>query len=170
MRFTGLHPPPQSSTEALNSAIEHWVGDANQGQLGYYAQRSSDRLQQLRRTERLTQLCFAGGLLVAVILGVTNAWLADLPTNVLLALMGLLPLLAAGRQNYSHRLAERELVAQYAHMHEIFGHASTLLAASSDEAEQRQLLYELGEAALQENAQWLLRQRDRPLPGGEAMT
>ena len=145
-------------------------GDEQSGQLGYYAKRSRQKLAQLQATERLTRWCFGGGLFVAVVLALSAHLLPEVGTNVLLALMGLMPLMAAGRQSYSHRLAERELVAQYTHMHEIFDHAGLLLKNISDGAGKRKLLRELGEAALHENAQWLLRQRNRPLPGGDAMS
>ncbi|MBT5686843.1 MAG: hypothetical protein HOJ11_17675 [Gammaproteobacteria bacterium] len=82
--------------------------------------------------------------------------------------MGLLPIVAASRQNYAHRLAERELAAQYNHMLNVFENAHRLLKQTESAAEQQSILRDLGDAALNENAQWVLRQRERPLPGSDA--
>ena len=89
--------------------------------------------------------------------------------NLLIAFTGLLPLIAAARQNYAYRVAERELLGQYGHMQKIFTTAAHLLHQTHDTNEQRAILHDLGEAALGESGQWLLRQRERPLPGGEPM-
>ena len=171
MRATGLRTDQahRTSSADIDQAIRHWVGDADSGQLGYYRRRAADKARQLRTTERVTLACFAMGLLAGLILALGLAPDSGPWNNLLVALMGLLPLIAAARQNYAHRLAERELVAQYNSMHGLFANAARLLDGTDDRLEQQQILRELGEAALQENAEWLLRQRDRPLPGSDAM-
>ncbi len=83
--------------------------------------------------------------------------------------MGLLPLVAAARQNYAHRIAQRELVAQYTQMRKVFTFAARLLDETKDTEHAQEILQDLGEAALNESAQWVLRQRERPLPGGDAL-
>jgi hypothetical protein len=83
--------------------------------------------------------------------------------------MGLLPLIATVRQNYAHRTAEHELIMQYAYMHRIFSNAYRMLLAEKSLDGKREILRALGEAQLDENGQWLLRQRERPLASGQLM-
>ena len=108
------------------------------------------------------------GLVAAAVLAFGSDYLHGSTSNWLVAIMGLLPIVAASRQNYAHRLAERELAAQYNHMLNVFENAHRLLKQTESAAEQQSILRDLGDAALNENAQWVLRQRERPLPGSEA--
>lgn len=90
-------------------------------------------------------------------------------SNVLVALMGLLPLIATVRQNYAHRTAEHELLLQYSYMSRILSNSNRLLHVTPEEEGKREILRALGEAMLDENGQWLLRQRERPLGSGQLM-
>jgi hypothetical protein len=83
--------------------------------------------------------------------------------NVLVAIMGLLPLIVTIRQSYAHRTAERELIAQYGYYYRIFDSANRLLQRAEQLDLRREILRALGEAALDESSQWILRQRERPL-------
>ena len=51
-------------------------------------------------------------------------------------------------------------------MRRVFGKAQRLVSESSDLAFQRQVLRALGQAALDEGAEWLLIHRERPLEHG----
>jgi len=172
MRFTGIQADAGFVPGELElaAAINGWVGDDSSGQLGYYQVKADDKLVRHRATQRITSACLMLGVAAAAVLAVGGAILDTLLSNWLVALMGLLPIVAAVRQNYAHRLAERELVAQYAHMREVFRSAHRLLQGTDQTAAQQVVLRDLGEAALNENAQWILRQRERPLPGGDAMS
>ena len=86
--------------------------------------------------------------------------------NLLLVLMGMLPLVAGIWDAYSHKKAEKELIKQYGFMRRVFGKAQRLVNESSDLAFQRQVLRALGQAALDEGAEWLLIHRERPLEHG----
>ncbi|MEM7079490.1 MAG: hypothetical protein AAF513_12765 [Pseudomonadota bacterium] len=175
MRYTGLQADAgfQPGAAELGDAIRGWVGDQNQGQLEYYQRKAGEKLYQHKRTQLLARGCFVLGLLAAALLALGVGDLVTSADTWLVALMGLLPIVAAARQTYAHRVAERELVAQYAHMHEIFANAHRLIeqAREQDSAERqiKIILRDLGEASLNENAQWVLRQRERPLPGGGPM-
>ena len=158
MRHTGLQPDATftPTLDDLDGAIRAWVGDMESGQLGYYQRRAGDKLRRHVTTQRTSIICFAAGLVAAaaLALGAQNA--EGTLSNWLVALMGSLPILAAARQNYAHRLAERELVAQYAHMREVFDNAHRLLERTQNPAQKRSVLRDLGDAALHENAQWIL--------------
>lgn len=52
-------------------------------------------------------------------------------------------------------------------MQRIFANASAALATTRTAAEQRDILRELGEAALAEHAEWTLMHRERPLEQGK---
>jgi len=77
--------------------------------------------------------------------------------------MGLLPLVAIIRQQYAHRTAEHELFNQYTYMYRIFSNANRLLGNAATTEIKRDILLALGESALDEQGQWILRQRERPL-------
>ena len=172
MRFTGLRADAAFAPSGvdLEDAINGWVGNEHSGQLGYYQQRAGEKLKKHQATQYVSIACFVTGLIAAAVLALGQNNLSGTANNWLVAVMGLLPILAAVRQNYAHRLAERELVAQYAHMHEVFQNAYRLLQQAGDDAQRKRILRDLGDAALHENAQWILRQRERPLPVGEAMS
>lgn len=165
MRFTGLHTDLTESTAVhLDLAIATWIDDKNQGQLHYFKRASKRSLESHQTTQRITVICFASGMVLAAMLALSQGLFSELVMNCLIALIGLLPIVAAARQSYSHRLAERELAGQYAYMHELFSNASRFIEQAETVEIKQTILRDLGEAALRENSLWLLRQRERPLP------
>jgi len=83
--------------------------------------------------------------------------------NFLLVLMGILPLTAGMRDAISHKRAEKELIKQYRFMARIFANARRILGSAGTVPFQRRVLKALGEAALEEGAEWILMHRSRPL-------
>ena len=81
--------------------------------------------------------------------------------------MGLLPLMAAVREAYAHKTAETELLKQYDFMSRIYREARFRLQSCTSDAERRQVLRMLGEAALDEHGEWILMHRERPLEPGK---
>ena len=77
--------------------------------------------------------------------------------------MGLAALFAGVREAYSHKLADKELIKQYRFMARIFSGAAQRLRDTDDPAAQRRVLEALGQAALEEHAEWILVHRERPL-------
>lgn len=148
--------------------IDQWVGDqaAGEGQLGYYAAKSKARAATYRRTELFGQLALWTGIAMAGLLAVFATRLSDTQAVVLLIFMGILPLLAGIRDAYSHKKADKELIKQYRFMAEIFGNARRLLDGDEDIEFQRRVLKAVGDAALEEHAEWLLMHRERPLEHG----
>ncbi|MFT7654313.1 MAG: hypothetical protein ACI9UU_003432 [Candidatus Azotimanducaceae bacterium] len=170
MRVTGLYADAdfEPTDEELESAINGWVGGNDSGQLGYYRRKAGDKLRKHQQTSWVTVAAFMLGLTAAGVLALGSTYLQGSTANWLVAMMGLLPIVAASRQNYAHRVAERELAAQYNHMLSVFENAHRLLQQTENASAQQSILRDLGEAALNENAQWVLRQRERPLPGSDA--
>jgi hypothetical protein len=66
-------------------------------------------------------------------------------------------------------MAEKELVAQYQHTARVFSNAIGLLAKAPAKHMKSDILRALGEAALDENGQWLLRQRERPTAATQSL-
>ena len=78
-------------------------------------------------------------------------------------LMGGLLLMVGVRQSYAKSMAEAELIKQYEFMHRIFHNARRRIDAAENETEQRRVLKILGDAALEEHAEWILIHRERSM-------
>ena len=77
--------------------------------------------------------------------------------------MGGFPLIAAIREAYAHKKADKELIKQYRFMHRLFSNARERLDETTTDDQKRAILRALGEAALDEHAEWILMHRERPL-------
>ncbi|NIP17196.1 MAG: hypothetical protein GWM87_02835 [Xanthomonadales bacterium] len=147
---------------------DQWVGDpeAGTGQLAYYRRKSVLKAENYRRTTRLGSLSLWTGILIAVVLAVFAGRIDMDSRHVLLIFMGVLPLIAGVRDAYSHKKAERELIKQYRFMSRVLANARRLLLGSRDVAFRRRVLKAVGNAALEEHAEWILMHRERPLEHG----
>ncbi|MEP4484514.1 hypothetical protein [Marinobacter alexandrii] len=157
--------PLRRTDEDVEMAIKDWIGseETGEGQLGYYQRKAAERALQFQRTNRLGTLCLWVGMSTAVALLLIGGGLSDFWFNILLAFMGILPLIAGVREAYAFKKADRELVKQYQFMAQTFARAQKKLADTSDSHARRKILYALGHACLEEHAEWLLMQRERPL-------
>ncbi|MDX1380414.1 MAG: hypothetical protein R3233_04795, partial [Xanthomonadales bacterium] len=153
-RMRGQAPPP----EWVGWVVDEWVGGigAARGQLGYYARKESENSARYQRTSRLGTLCLWSGIGIAVLLFLTGQYGQTGIRQGLLVGMGVLPLIAGVWDAYSHKRAEKELIKQYAFMGRVFRKARALLDGSSDVEFHRRVLRALGQAALDEGAEWLL--------------
>ena len=160
-RAGGMEPDPAW----LPWVIDHWVGtkDSGKGQLAYYSAKEVHNSVNYRRTEFLGAACLWAGIAVALVLAMDSGHLSGKQQQVLLILMGILPLIAGIRNAISHKKAEKELIKQYRFMARIFSNARRLLDAPATTAFQRRVLKALGEAQLEEGAEWILMHRSRPL-------
>ncbi len=149
----------------LDWAVEQWVGKETQGagQLHYYRRKELEKIKHFKRTELLGRLTLWAGILLAAAMAVKGSGMPESQRHVVFVLMGILPLIAGIRDAYSHKKAEKELIKQYRFMHGIFGNARRLLDSSDDVAFRRRVLRALGDAALEESAEWILMHRERPL-------
>ena len=148
--------------------ITHWVGSPGnlKGQLAYYKYKATLKEKAFRRTELLGNISLWLGISLAVVLYAASGHLQQNQHQVLLVLMGILPLFAAVRSAYSHQKADKELIKQYRFMNRVFGNAYRLLEKTEDVEVKRQVLRALGNAALEEHAEWILMHRERPLEHG----
>jgi len=151
--------------EWVDWVIEEWVGDESgeTGQLSYYRRKEMEKTRRFRRTTYLGRIALWMGVLIAVVLAVAGTDMSDFQRNLLLVLMGVFPLIAGVRDAYSHKKAEKELIKQYRFMSGILSNARRLLDGSDDPEFRRRVLRALGNAALEEDAEWILMHRERPL-------
>jgi len=167
MRSAGLEAdlsksPPEP--DAIERVIAEWVGESGvSGQLGYYERRASQRTRLHRITESLGSVSLWLGIGISVFLAAFVLRLSQDTKTTLVAIMAAVSVIAAVREAYAYRKADKELIKQYRFMCRIFTSARGALDHARDAAEQREILRALGEAALAEHAEWTLMHRERPL-------
>ena len=167
MRSAGLDDelsPCPHEHDALARVIAEWVGGSGvSGQLGYYERRIAQRTRLHRITETLGAVSLWLGIAISVFLAVFILRLSQDTKTVLVAVMASVSIIAAVREAYAYRKADKELIKQYRFMRRIFTAARGALDKTHDPGEQREILRALGEAALAEHAEWTLMHRERPL-------
>ena len=89
--------------------------------------------------------------------------LADVVKTPIVVGLGTVLLFVGVRQSYASSTAEAELIKQYEFMYRIFHNANKRLATATTDSENRRILRILGEAALDEHAEWALLHRERPV-------
>lgn len=163
-RERGVAPAP----EWLAWTIRQWIGDeqSGAGQLAYYARKSLHNEITHQRTKRLGAACLWAGIALAFFMLILGNRLGENQRDLVMILMGMLPLIAGVREAMSTKKAEKELIKQYRFMEKIFANARRLLNKSGDPRFQRRVLKALGEAALEEGAEWILMKRERPIEHG----
>ncbi|MEI7037508.1 hypothetical protein [Fulvimonas yonginensis] len=169
MRAAGLPPSgaPRADATALAAVIDEWVGrPGRSGQLHYYERKSVECAGLHRITEAIGAVSLWGGVSISVLLAVFALRLDDAAKATLVAVMGILSIIAAVREAYAYRKADKVLLKQYRFMERIFSAARTALDRTTDPAEQRAILRALGHAALTEHAEWTLMQRERQVEHG----
>jgi hypothetical protein len=157
--------PPARDVVAV---IGEWIGEAEgDGQLAYYARKVTQRTRAHRDTQLLAQTLLGIVIAASVFLAVFHPWLEPDTTSSVVALMGVLAIIAAARESYAYRKADKELIKQYQYMCGIFASARRQLDAARDTDAQRDILHALGDAALAEHAEWALMHRERPPEHGK---
>jgi hypothetical protein len=145
--------------------IEQWVGDESgeTGQLSYYQRKEKEKAARFKLTTNLGRLTLWVGILIAIVLAIAGSDMSDTQQKTLLILMGTFPLIAGIRDAYSYKKAEKELIKQYRFMSGVLANARRLLDSSDNPNFRRRVLRALGTAALEEDAEWILMHRERPL-------
>ncbi len=167
-RLGSTHKTTSGSVSDLRTVIREWVGDAEHGgQLDYYACKAEQRARQLRITEAVGRASLYIGIGISVMLAVLAHWLSADAKNAAVIAMAVFSILAAVRESYAYRKADKELIKQYRFMQRTFTAARTALEHAEDATEQREILCALGEAALAEHAEWAVMHRQRPLEHGK---
>ncbi len=153
----------------LEFTVREWVGGepgGPEGQLGYYVRKIDERIRHTKLTETIGTACLWSGMAVTLALAFASDKLSDSLSSMLIIMMGILPLIAAVREAYAQKRAEKELIKQYVFMSRIFKNARRKLDEAENDNQRLQILRALGNAALDEHAEWILIHRDRPLEHG----
>lgn len=153
--------------EGLEFTLREWLGDASSGQLGYYRRKGAERLRRHRRIQFLSNMVFWIGFIAIASLIILSPSANERLHDPLSILMGVMLLLVGIGQSYSFSLGDAELLKQYSFMCRIFGNARRRIDKLDSDDEKRRVLRVLGNAALDENAQWILMHRERALDQGE---
>ncbi|TPG08190.1 hypothetical protein EAH75_00750 [Rhodanobacter glycinis] len=165
MRAASLYPsiqPEQATPAALADVIAEWVGESGKsGQLHYYECKIVERTGLHHVTETVGRISLWGGVAISVFLAAFALVLAPDTKIFLVMIMAVLSIVAAVREAYSYRKADKELIRQYRFMQRIFAGARAALDRTQDPIQQREILLSLGDAALTEHAEWTLMQRER---------
>ena len=154
---------PIQDPDGVRFAIREWLGDAGSGQLGYFNRKGGERLRKHRDTQKLGRFGLWGSAVTLFVLLFTGAGIPEEVRSPLVFGMGLVLLGVGVRQSYAQSTAESELIKQYEFMHRIFHNARRRIDAAGDDAERRRILKLLGDAALEEHAEWILMHRERSI-------
>jgi len=165
----------ETAESGLRTVLANWV----QTQHDYYVraalrdQRLSERIDRMARVFLGAAIVFtiARALLLVVHVGIVRTvsdWLSALPAGPRLVdvFITVLFVTAALLHNYAEKRALSQQAKQYERMSVMFGACAHRLPPLIDGArygEARDLVRELGREALNENADWVLLHRERPL-------
>ncbi|MDE2156159.1 MAG: hypothetical protein KGJ32_09755 [Xanthomonadaceae bacterium] len=171
MRSAGLgrsRDIPCDADQELRKVICEWVGDAaHGGQVDYFCSKARQRTRQHHLTESLGLASLLVGIGISIVLAALAHQLSANTKNALVVIMAVFSILAAVREAYAFKKADKELIKQYRFMQRIFAEARSALDNAKGAPEQRDILRALGEAALAEHAEWALMHRQRPLEHGK---
>jgi hypothetical protein len=153
----------RADAEGLRFAVSEWIGDLDSGQLGYYRRKSALRSKQHETTMTLGRVGLWSSAICLGILLFVGAGVPDAVRTPLTYALGILFLLIGVRQSFAKSTAESELIKQYDFMHRIFSNAWRRIDAANHDDERRRILKILGDASLEEHAQWILMHRERSI-------
>ncbi len=165
MRVAGLRSDARSERdESWVTFVEsEWVGDEHNGQLGYFKRKAADRLHRNILTRNLGLVSLIVSVLCVVIFLAASDTISQVGETLLILAMGCTLLLYAVREGYSYATGSKELVRQYEMMERIYSNAHQRLQSASNATEKRQILFALGQSALDENSDWLHMNRERSI-------
>lgn len=165
MRVAGVDSLPDVDTHhasALPEVIDEWVGESGKsGQLHYFERKTIERTGLHHVTETIGMVSLWGGISISVFLAIFALRLPESVKTTMVMMMAVLSIIAAVREAYAYRKADKELIRQYRFMQRIFASARAALDRTGDPAKQREILLALGDAALTEHAEWTLMHRER---------
>jgi hypothetical protein len=160
---------PSRDPAGVQFAVEEWIGDGKSGQLGYYRRKIGERLAKQTTTQSVMRLGLWATAIGFTALLAVGDWIPDTVQTPVTYLMGCILLLVGVRQSYAKSTAESELIKQYEFMHRIFRNARAKHDIAESDDERRRLLKILGDAALEEHAEWILMHRERAIDENEAV-
>jgi hypothetical protein len=160
---------PNLEPRGVQFAVQEWIGDDRTGQLGYYRRKSAQRIVEHDATLRIGRLGIWTTIIALTALLFVGTQLSDAVQTPVVYLMGVVLLMVGIRQAYAKTTAEAELIKQYEFMYRIFRNARKRIDDADNDGDKRRILKVLGDAALEEHAQWILIHRERSIDESEGM-
>jgi hypothetical protein len=158
-----LHVPP--AFDGCDFAARHWLGsessDEPGAQIPYYRRAASHRRRVAEWLDRVSRVTLVCGVATAASLAVLPAAWVGPAAPVLLAFMGFLPLVSSTAGAIADLPAELGIARQYEGMANLLENAGQRLAATVTDVDRRQVLFEVGTAALAEHSFWRTVFRER---------
>ena len=144
--------------DGIAFAVQHWLGSAAtpepSAQIPYYRFAAAGRRRAALRLDRLVNATLALGIATAALLAILPDHLDGRVGAVLMAVMGILPLISGTASGLLDVPAELEVAREYDAAAELLEHADRLLAQTTTDSERRILLADVGAAALAEHRIW----------------
>ena len=155
------HAPTESGIEI---ASRDWIGDDEHGQLSYYSRRWPQLLGPLRLTETLQRFSFGAGLVLAAALAFAQWAVRHSTGQSAVCVDGV----AADHRDGVRHVHAAKCRGRYDPAVSVHGARHGQRPAPAPAHDQRRtngcrILRELGDAALREHSQWILRKRERPI-------
>jgi hypothetical protein len=147
----------------VNFAIREWIGGEGSGQLGYYRRKGAERQLRHDKTQNIGRIGLWASAAALVVLLFIGAGVPEVVQDPIEYGMGLLLFAVGVRRAYAQSTAESEVIKQFEFMHRIFHNAHRRIDAAEDDGERRRILKLLGDAALEEHAEWILKHRERSI-------
>jgi hypothetical protein len=154
---------PNPDPAGVEFAIREWIGDAGGGQLGYFRRKTAERIARRRATESLSSIGLVVSLAALLVLVLVDSAALDWLRVPVVYGVGCLLLAIGIRQSYAKATAESEIIKQYEFMLRTFGNARRRIDEAESVDERRRVLKILGDAALEEHAEWILMHRQRSI-------
>jgi hypothetical protein len=160
-------PAPEEQEARKELALRHWL----RGQLDYFAAAAPREERLAKQSRRWGGVLFWAGFAAAVAIGIVELWrgahapapgLSEEQEALILATAVFLTG-AAAAVTYGERMAFTEHARQFAAAGQLFRRHADQLRPGPLTPEDVELFRSLGREALQENGDWLLLHRDRPL-------
>ena len=150
--------PQELSSQSLNAVRGSWL----KCQQSYFAAAARRDHRRLAARAYLSRALLAAGLLMFAYVAVC----CSTPAPWLVVATAMAPVSAALIASHSDRLGLQEHVNQYSRMAQLFARAGEALDIATEHNDMnisKRILLELGKDCLNENAEWLLLHRQRPL-------
>jgi hypothetical protein len=154
---------PNPDPAGVDFAIREWIGDPDGGQLGYFRRKTAERIAKRRATEALSSIGLVVSLAALLVLVLVDSAALEWLREPVVYGVGCLLLAIGIRQSYAKATAESEIIKQYEFMLRTFGNARRRIDEAESVGERRRVLKILGDAALEEHAEWILMHRQRSI-------
>jgi hypothetical protein len=151
-----VHLPP--GFDGCGFAAEHWLGSSTSksvsAQIPYYRRASRRRRRVATWLDRIAHVALICGVATAASLAMLPAGWVGEAAPFLLAFMGILPLISNTASSIADLPAEFAVARQYEGMADLLQRAAERFQESGSDAERREILFEVGTAALAEHSFW----------------